>query len=230
MYASVEEPRVDRSFNRQRYDTIHTIDDMRVTTGPGRYSLADPGLTNMAACLAPEPTIRAQKWAATPINNSFIRTDVESDLFNIDRPGSRVIGHQYNPHKNKVNEAKTTAPKECDFPQTYSRLVDPPCTGRGVGWNRFEYLCQNPQEHVMMPFDWLVLSKLQSKDASRLGRCAAPIKPPPGPGSAITIESVAPRDFGNIEEAKAMQVDPSLYWNPESTKFAPTGENRVGKW
>jgi hypothetical protein len=71
---------------------------------------------------------------------------------------------------------------------------------------------------------------LQSKDASRLGRCAAPIKPPAGPGSAITIESVAPRDFGNIEEAKAMQVDPSLYWNPDSTKFAVSGENRVGKW
>jgi len=230
MYASVEEPRVDRSFNRQRYDTVHTTDDIRLTTGPGRYSLSDPGLTNMSACLVPEPTIRAQKWAATPINNSYIRTDVESDLFNIDRPGSRVIGHQYDPRNNKVNQASTTAPKECDFNQIHTRLVDPPCTGRGVGWNRFEYLCQNPQAHVMMPFDWLVLSKLKVRDEARLGPCAAPVKPPSGPGAAVTMESVAPGSFGSIAEASAMSVDPSLYWNPESTQFAPTGENRVGKW
>jgi hypothetical protein len=228
MYASVEEPQVDRAFTRQRYDTVHTFDDMRVTSGPGRYSLADPGLTNQAACFAPEPTIRAQKWAATPINNGFTRTDVESDLFNIDRPGTRIIGHQYDPRTNKVNEASTTPPKECDFPQTYSRLVDPPCTGRGVGWNRWEYLCQNPQDHVMMPFDWLIMDRLRVKDGTRLGACAAPVKPPTGPGAAITMESVAPQSFGRIEDAH--QVDPSLYWNPASTQFAVSGENRVGKW
>jgi len=230
MYASVEEPRVDRSFNRQRYDSVHTMDDVRVTTGPGRYSLGDPGLTNQSACLAPEPTIRAQKWAATPINNNFTRTDVESDIFNINRPGSRIIGHQYNPYNNKVNAAKTTAPKECEFPQVFSRLVDPPCTGRGVGWNRWEYLCQNPQDHVMFPFDWLVVDRLRVKDAARQGPCAAPVKPPAGPGSPVTMESVAPQNFGSLEEAASMSVDPSLYWNPSSTQFSPSGENRVGKW
>lgn len=226
-YASVFEPSVDRSFTRQRYDSVHTIDDMRVTTGPGRFALADPSLTHMSACLAPEPTIRAQKWAATPLNNKYTRTDVESDLLNIDRPGSRVIGHQYDPAKNKMNNAGTTAPKECDFPQTHSRLVDPPCTGRGTGWNRFEYLCQNPQEHVMMPFDWLLMSRLQSKDDSRFGRCVAPIKPTPpsaGPPVSIVFEPSG-KTYGFGPSGFSNEVDTSKFSHGYS--FSPIGSNKV---
>jgi hypothetical protein len=55
---------------------------------------------------------------------------------------------------------------ETAFPRTYERLVDPPCTLRGSGWNRWEWLCQNPQEDVMMPFEWLVDSRHAAKDAA----------------------------------------------------------------
>lgn len=155
----------DQSFNRRRYDGCTTSDDMRIQTGPGRYQLdAPPQYCN--ACFAPEPTIHQQKWGAS-LNAQYIKTDVESDLFNINRPTTRTVCDQYNPDSDPINKGGLTRPQECSFPQTHSRLVDPPCTLRSSGWNRWEWLCENPQEGAMMPFDNLVTTRLQQKDQFR---------------------------------------------------------------
>lgn len=155
----------NQSFNRRRYDGCTTTDDMRIQTGPGRYQLdAPPQYCN--ACFAPEPTIHQQKWGAS-LNAKYIKTDVESDLFNINRPTTRAVSDQYNPEADGVNNAGVVRPQECSFPQTHSRLVDPPCTLRSSGWNRWEWLCENPQEGAMMPFDHLITTRLQQKDQFR---------------------------------------------------------------
>jgi hypothetical protein len=155
----------DQSWTRRQYDGCKTTDDLRVSTGPGRYQLDAPP-QYCDACYAPEPTIRMQKWGAS-MPTSYMKTDVESDLFNINRPTTKTTCNQYNPQSNKVNAGGKEAPKECAFPQTHSRLVDPPCTLRSSGWNRWEWLCQNPQESVMIPFDNLVTTRLQQKDQFR---------------------------------------------------------------
>ncbi len=158
-------PLKDQSFNRRTYDGCKTSDDLRVSTGPGRYQLdAPPQYCN--ACFAPEPTVRQQRWGAAQ-NTAYMKTDVESDLFNINRPNSRTVCNQYDPANNKMNKSSLEPAKECNFPQTHSRLVDPPCTLRSTGWNRWEWLCQNPQEGVMMPFDNQVTTRLQAKDQFR---------------------------------------------------------------
>jgi hypothetical protein len=155
----------DQSWNRRQYDGCKTTDDLRVTTGPGRYQLdAPPQYCN--ACFAPEPTIHQQKWGAS-LNSEYIKTDVESDLFNINRPTTRTACNQYNPDTDKINKGGLTRPSECSFPQTHSRLVDPPCTLRSSGWNRWEWLCENPQEGAMIPFDNLITTRLQQKDQFR---------------------------------------------------------------
>jgi hypothetical protein len=105
-------------------------------------------------------------WGAS-LNQGFQKTDVESDLLNLNRPTTRTVCDQYNPEKNKVNAAAKESAKECSFPQTFSRLVDPPCNNRAVGWNRWEWLCDNPQEAVMLPFDNMVTTRLQKKDQHR---------------------------------------------------------------
>jgi hypothetical protein len=162
---SVVEQLQNQSWNRRLYDGCKSTDDLRVSTGPGRYQLdAPPKYCN--AAYVPEPTIRQQKWGAS-MNNNYIKTDVESDLFNINRPNSKAVCNQYNPTNNKVNSAGVQPVKEESFPQTFSRLVDPPCNLRSSGWNRWEWLCQNPQEGAMMPFDNLVTTRLQQKDQFR---------------------------------------------------------------
>ena len=155
----------DQAWNRRLYDGCKSTDDLRVTTGPGRYQLDAPP-QNCNACFAPEPTIRQQHWGAS-LNSTYIKTDVESDLLNLNRPTTKTACNQYNPATDKVNKGTPVKSQECSFPQTHSRLIDPPCTLRSSGWNRWEWLCQNPQESAMIPFDNMVTTRLQQKDQFR---------------------------------------------------------------
>lgn len=46
-----------------------------------------------------------------------------------------------------------------------TRLSNGPCTLRGTGWNRFEgWLCANPQDNALMPFDTNINDRLLTKD------------------------------------------------------------------
>jgi hypothetical protein len=154
-----------RNWTRSRTDDCHITDDVRITTGPGRYILEAPnGYAN--ATFAPEPTTRLQKWGANQVND-FIKTDVESDLWNINRGTTREVCGLYDPNDNRMNSSNKKNIPEASFPQTHARLTDPPCTLRDSGWNRFEWLCQNPQDKAMVPFDWFIPGRLLHKDSHR---------------------------------------------------------------
>jgi len=154
-----------RNWTRNRSDDCHISDDVRITTGPGRYTLEAPnGYCN--ASFAPEPTVRQQKWGDAQVA-SYGKTDVESDLFNLNRTTTKSVCGLYDPNDNRMNSATKRNIKEQSFPQTHARLNDPPCTLRGTGWNRWQWLCQNPQANVMMPFDWYVPGRILHKDAHR---------------------------------------------------------------
>ena len=155
----------DQAWNRRTYDGGKTTDDIRISTAPGRYMLSEPP-QYCNACYVPDPSIRMQKWGAS-LNSQYIKTDVESDLLNLNRPTTKTISDQYNPTTNVINASANTKTKDCQFQQTYSRLIDPPCTLRSTGWNRWEWLCQNPQEGIMLPFDNLVTTRLSAKDSFR---------------------------------------------------------------
>jgi hypothetical protein len=147
------------------YDSCKTNDDLRISTGPGRYQLGEPSQA-CGACYVSDPSIRQQKWGAA-MNTQYIKTDVESDLMNINRPPTRNNCGLYDPRTNAMNKAATELPKTCEFSQVHTRLNDPPCNLRSSGWNRFEWLCQNPQENTLLPFDNLVTTRLAAKDSYR---------------------------------------------------------------
>lgn len=209
----------DQSWNRRTYDGCKMTDDLRVTTGPGRYQLDEPN-KYCDACFAPEPTIRQQKWGAS-LNSEFTRTDVESDLFNINRPTTKAACNQYNPVENKVNSAGKQEVSECSFPQTFSRLVDPPCTGRAVGWNRWEWLCDNPQESVMIPFDNFITTRLQQKDQFR------PCIPKPVEQNAL-LPAPLPFDDGSLYDSASEKGLVELGKSIQSALHQfPRGENSI---
>jgi hypothetical protein len=147
----------DRACTRYKYDLPKMIENNEITTGPGRYALGAPNAYGNAVYV-PNPTIRMQKWGASH-DMSSTKTDVESDLLNLGRPTTRSVCGQYAPTQRKL----TPMPEE-EFPRTYERLVDPPCTLRATGVNRWEWLCQNPQENVMIPFEWGVNTNLSQRD------------------------------------------------------------------
>ena len=148
----------DRAMTRYSSDLCKMVENNEISTGPGRYMLGVPNAYGNAV-FAPNPTVRMQRWGAAH-DMSSTKTDVESDLLNLGRPTSRTACGQ-----NNFSERKLTAMPEGDFPMTHNRLVDPPCTLRSSGWNRWAYLCQNPQENVMMPFEWSVNTRDAQKDA-----------------------------------------------------------------
>ena len=157
--ASIQHP-ADRSMTRYKYDLNKMVENNEISTGPGRWALGVPNAYGNAI-FAPDPTVRQQKWGASH-DMSSTKTDVESDLRNLGRPTTRSACGQYSPEQ---GVRTLTAMPEADFPMTHGRLVDPPCTLRGSGWNRWEWLCQNPQENAMMPFEWGVDSRHATKDS-----------------------------------------------------------------
>ena len=57
--------------------------------------------------------------------------------------------------------------KDCDVaPREDTRLSNPINNLRGTGWNRWEWLCLNPQERVLMPFDHAI-NRIVVKDNHR---------------------------------------------------------------
>ena len=160
----------DRALTRYSSDLCKMVENNEISTGPGRYALGVPNAYGNAV-FVPDVTVRMQKWGASHDMTST-KTDVESDLLNLGRPTTRTVCGQYNP--NTVAARTLTAMPESEFPQTHGRLVDPPCTLRASGWNRWEWLCQNPQENVMVPFEWAVDSRQAVKD-SIYGELQGPI-------------------------------------------------------
>ena len=152
----------DRAMTRYRHDLPKMVENNEITTGPGRYRLGVPNAYGDAV-FVPDATIRMQRWGASHDMTST-KTDVESDLLNLGRPTTRTACGQYTPEQGAAVADRLTAMPEAAFPMTHARLVDPPCTLRASGWNRWEWLCENPQANVMMPFEWSVDSRHAAKD------------------------------------------------------------------
>lgn len=119
--------------------------------------------------------------------------DVESELRNLTRAASRCPSKKYLPEcsncgcrfqgqtsgvtvsklcsdcKNgKIKDGKKCGDKNlvdfpnCHFPVEYTRLTD--CVPRGVGVNRFEYPCIDPQANLFFPGTYQIPSRLIVKD------------------------------------------------------------------
>ena len=96
----------DYSWTHLRSDPCHYEDDLRITTGAGRYQLGSPA-NGTQGVFVPEPTTRLQKWGASQLVEHQ-RTDVESDLFNINRASVKSVCGGYNPNTNRYNGVKPT--------------------------------------------------------------------------------------------------------------------------
>ena len=203
----------DYSWTHLRSDPCHYEDDLRITTGPGRYSLGDPA-NGTQGVFAPEPTTRLQKWGDAQLVQHQ-KTDVESDLWNINRPTTKAVCGSYDPVQNRYNGVQPTPMAEASFPQTFARLNDPPCTLRDSGWNRFEWLCQNPQENVMIPFDWFIPGRNLAKDSHRP---CIPTPTNPSPALPAPLQSWSDPFFSQSanmvarEEVKKVLPAPQNNW------------------
>jgi hypothetical protein len=156
-----------QALTRSKFDDFHQSDDMRITSYAMRYYLNTPD-TNCPTSYPVDATTRIQKSGASwPVG--MWKTDVETDLKGINRLGSRVWVDKklYNPDTNRMNNTPLQAAPDESTPQLFQRLVNPPCTLRATGWNRWEALPHQPQLTFETPFDHFIPSKMLDKEKAK---------------------------------------------------------------
>ena len=153
-----------QALTRGKFDDFHQADDMRITSYALRYYLNTPD-TNCPVSYPVNVTTRIQQSGASwPVGKW--KTDVESDLKGITRLGSRirVDGKLYNPDTNHMNNTPLASAPDESVPMLFERLVNPPCTLRATGWNRWEALPHQPQLNFETPFDHFIPSRSLDKE------------------------------------------------------------------
>jgi len=182
------------SFNRLNYDTCTYKHTLAESISPGDYLLNTPKIS-CEPCYQSNPSVRLQSIGNSVSKTNYL-IDVDSELLGITRKSSNCPDKKFLPEcKNckcssgeVCGQGVTNLCKDCDnklkeggkcgdedlydFKDCYimtddSRLSNPPCNLRGTGWNRWEWLCLNPQERVEMPFDWNINNRLVVKDNHR---------------------------------------------------------------
>jgi hypothetical protein len=156
-----------QNLTRPKFDDFHQADDMRITSYAGRYYLNPPD-ANCPVTFPVEATTRIQMSGASWPAGQW-KTDVETDLKGINRFGSRIMCDSalYNPQTNKMNNIPLQAADDENFPLLFQRLVNPPCTLRATGWNRWEALPHQPQLTFETPFDHFIPSRTIDKEKCR---------------------------------------------------------------
>ena len=158
--------------SRLPYDSCSYTEKLRASVGPGMYMLGTPE-NDAEVCaqdVPADPYFRYQKWGPTtcPPGQSV---DDGSELRGLNYKASKCSADSYLPNKWPQRGACGVSGKapvrECAAPVENTRLSNPPCTLRGTGWNRWEWLCWDPQERAMIPFDHFTPYRIVAKDNHR---------------------------------------------------------------
>jgi hypothetical protein len=150
------------NLTRSKWDDVHQADDMRISTYAGRYAFT-PQL-NCPDSFPVNPTIRLQQSGQSWVSGKW-KTEVESDLKGVGRPPVKWRSEDllYDPRTNPITNAGMTNAQDESNPTNFNRLVNPPCTLRATGWNRWQPLFHNPQVTFETPFDFFIPARDQDK-------------------------------------------------------------------
>lgn len=195
------------SFNRLNYDACTYVHNLKQSIGSADYQLSTP-MPHCQPCFANDPTLRLTQGAGVSVCANRPLIDVDSELHNLTRPATNCPAQKFIPNT-PYCEVKPL--KDCreTLPTEETRLSNPACTLRGTGWNRWEWLCQDPQEKVLVPFDYNINNRLIVKDNHR--PCLpAPLDPslalPPG------CMSDTPVTYKMEDCGKVANNVPSVHW------------------
>lgn len=150
------------SFSRLNYDDCTYNHILRESVAPGDYIISQPRV-DCQNCYYPTPDVRINHYGAGKCKDLI---DLDSELMGITRRNTNCPLGKYLPSSNEV--CKMELGKDCmGLTTEETRLSNPPCTLRCTGWNRWEWLCQNPQDKVFIPFDYMINNRLIAKDNHR---------------------------------------------------------------
>lgn len=151
-----------------RQDSCSYKEQLRQSVGPGMYMLSMPA-NDCGGCgkdIPADPYLRWQSWGPG-FCQPGAAVDTGSELLGLNYKATKCSAQQYLPGKNANNACVAPGKQEaraCMAPTENTRLSNPPCTLRGTGWNRWEWLCENPQDRAIIPFEWNVNYRIVAKD------------------------------------------------------------------
>lgn len=138
------------------------------TTGPARYIFARPVPNPRTRERVPvDPRASAQGMPVSTCARTTL-VDIDSDLIGITRRHGKCNSAKYDPRRHKVVCTVRPPVSASDTPTPLDtedcRLQNPPCTLRGRGINRFEWLCGDPQTNALQPFPVAIDYRAIAKD------------------------------------------------------------------
>lgn len=144
---------------------------LKRSIGPGMYMLGTPA-NDCAPCgkdIPNDPHLRWQSWGPGFCEPGST-VDAGSELRGLNYKNTKCASEQYLPGKYTPKQAGVCSPagkypvRGCAAPTESTRLSNPPCTLRATGWNRWEWLCYDPQDKAVVPFDYLISNRIMVKD------------------------------------------------------------------
>ena len=158
------------AFTRFYDDECRIQKYLEESTSIGNYRINIPG-TGKNPLYVNDPYLRLQKWGG---NLSTNKTELESDLIGITRKLNRdnLSDNNYLNYNKNNNIYKVNNYKSYQNEITHqSRTTNPAWTLRELDSintpnvpNNFKYLFLNPQEHVSIPFNNNISSRIVEKD------------------------------------------------------------------
>ena len=152
------------SFTRIRYDEGNYSRDINQSTTPGNYGLNLPR-NSCRDCFA--PNLPNASYGGSLFENLV---DVDSELMGLPYKQTKCPSQKFKTQKanEKFANSKKTHYEDCPiFTGENTRLSNPTKTLRSTGWNRWEWLCQNPQDEAIEPFTRVINTQLIAKDNHR---------------------------------------------------------------
>lgn len=146
--------------------------------GPGTYALQAPRLCD--GMYVSDPRISAQGHLASVCGDVPL-IDVDSELIGITRRLGSCPESKYTPGSVpfcKLVHVRQDAAREAAFEAEDCRMSNPPCTLRGTGINRWEWLCTDPQATALEPYARCVNYRTIVKDNHRIEAITEPRTPP----------------------------------------------------
>lgn len=155
------------SFSKLAYDSCAYEKYLEESVGTGEYMLNTPAVNCEEGknCFYPSPSVRLDKTGVAVCNKKSL-IDVDSELLGLNMkqmkcPKERTFDSSYcdnAPLKDCGNHFLTSED---------TKMSNPACNLRGTGWNRFDFLHENPQNMAIMPFDREIQNRLVVKDNHR---------------------------------------------------------------
>jgi hypothetical protein len=195
------------SFNNLKYDTCSYKQVLSESIGACEYQLGTPFIS-CEDCFSNDPQLILQKNGVSVAKN-VPQVDIDSDLMNITRKLTSCSSKEFIPKFNAKGEIDNTIETKhfgnCNIPtRENTRLSNPASTLRGTGWNRWEWLCENPQKRSIVPFDLNINDRLVVKDNHR------PLVPKPIDQSVFLPAQNNEPIKVNISQAPAVPLGPVM--------------------